>query len=564
MTEYIIRIWKEKRYKIILPLIHFMLSFAYERSIFIFHLDKNVVTAIPMNNIVSDMAERVFGYIGMKICALFFIFALWQILFTAIDNIKKKYVWCLIGLTVILCLIYAAVYPYHFDKTWDAYVTYSYAIRFWPEYWHSGYSSIVYGGLLMVFPSPFAISFFQIIYLVASIGYLYHRISISPVLNGRGRHFVWLLLLIPDKDNIIFCPYRTDQYSILGIFLMSVILMDIVDRKKRTVPDTIFIIALAGLFSVWRTEGIILGAISVLAAIIFTYGKDKKAGAFLICAYFLATILLMLPQKLGDMKYYGKDYQFINSFATLYNILNDTSHNLSYDGAIEDIEAITKVVPYDLLLDLGIDGYREYNYSNGKADINQSMVAKEVASAYNKAYYNLILHNPKIFLRTQASSFAASAGFIQKRYVASRITGNEVNGVNWYFVGWDNGKADILNRKAVMWWNMSPVRQKMLTVYFDVYKRVIQLCWDTHFKGLASAFCFVAVFSIALVEFINIFRKKIHELPLGIVSVAILGQFMAILLVMPEDNIRYLQPSMCCAFVLLIVYLASKINKKRI
>ena len=64
-------------WKCIIPLMHFLLSFFYERSILHFQLDKDIIASVAMNDTFSDTAERVMGYVIAKDVAALMIFFLW-------------------------------------------------------------------------------------------------------------------------------------------------------------------------------------------------------------------------------------------------------------------------------------------------------------------------------------------------------------------------------------------------------------------------------------------------------------------------------------------------------
>ena len=83
--------------------------------------------------------------------------------------------------------------------------------------------------------------------------------------------------------------------------------------------------------------------------------------------------MVSLPQRIGDAKYYGKDYSIINSFEVLKYIFNSDNPVLDYDGAEDDMDAIGKFASIDSIKELGTDGYRRTNYGvKGNYDINQS------------------------------------------------------------------------------------------------------------------------------------------------------------------------------------------------
>ena len=49
------------RKKYALPAIHFLLSFLYERCIFLFREEENIILSIPRNQIISGTGERILG-----------------------------------------------------------------------------------------------------------------------------------------------------------------------------------------------------------------------------------------------------------------------------------------------------------------------------------------------------------------------------------------------------------------------------------------------------------------------------------------------------------------------
>lgn len=564
MGEGLVKQWNRSRVRIIIPLIHFLLSFVYERSILIFSLDKNVVTAIPMNNIISARMERMFGYACAKMFALILIYAFWYIIFSVYDYRHQASTWVFVSLALLISISTILVYPFLMDSTWDFFVTYSYAIRFWPEYWHSAYSSLIYAGMLMVFPTPVMMPPLQTVLTMGAIGYLYKRIKDSKVLKGHGKWLVCLFFIIPLSYNLFTNQYRTNQYAVLCLFFYGVVLMDVIDKRYRNWFDRLVIILMAAFVSVWRTEGIIAGALTILIAICFVYGEDLVNKLVLFVSFLVLTLIIMVPQKLGDAKYYGKDYQFINSFPALYNILNDTSHNLEYDGVQEDLAAINAVVPVDLVTLRGMDGYRRYNYYFGSQDINQSMADRKQQKAYLKAYYSLIRHNIPIFAKTQISAMAASMGLMDTTYKAPFIGIDVIDYPEWHFVGWDNGREDVFTRPATAYWSKNIIRQYCLLGYMNLTNWVGGITKAIYYRGIYNVTVLMFLTYIAIQGVISLFTRNKDKIFFGLISIVILGQMAAIMLVMPENNIAYIHPSLCLANVLFTAYISRMlVNRER-
>lgn len=552
MINLLVEAWKGKKWRIIIPFLHFVSSFFYDRTVFVFELDK-AIAPIAMNGIISDRSERIFGYLMTKLLGALFIYIVWFIVWFIIDNRRKWTVWVFVVLGLIPASLTLYLYPYFIDISPDTYMTYTYAVRFLPDYWHSAYSGIVFSAFLTVIPSPAFMSVIQTILATAAIGYLFHRITESEVLKGKGRWLIVLFFLIYDSFDLFASMHRMSHYSILCIFFLSILIMDIIDKKKRMTAELILMVIMAGFVSVWRTEGIIIGVISILVSIIWNYGKSIKEKAGLLVLYFAVTVIIMIPQKLGDMKYYGSDYRFMNSFNTITNILNDTGHNLGYDGIEEDLDAIDRIVPIPLVAEYGTDGYRRYNYAREHYDINQSLAGKAEQEAFSKAYYNLVLHNVPIYLKTQVTNFASAAGFVKHPYVAE-FTGEHMEYPGWELCYWDYGKEDILHRPLTIERNVNMNRQLFLLKYYKFKSTIDKLKKTLHHKMVASTVIILSLIFIAVRELVMAVRKKKSCLYLGILSMGIIAQLSAILLVMPSDFTCYLHGSYFSSVVIIIIY----------
>lgn len=543
------------RKKYLLPAIHFLLSFLYERSIFIFQEERNIILSLPRNQIISDVGERVLGYAISKLFAAVMILFLWRLLFWIVENWKRKknlrfflafFLVCLAGILLL--------WPDPFTASADNYITYSYAIRFWPEYWHSAYTSCVYAAMLMVVPSPAFITVFQLIFAVFVLGYLYNRMADSPVLQGKGKYGVFLLFLMPGVYTLFTNSYRTELYALLCMFAVAMTAMDIVDRRERGTWSLIGNLFLCGFLGVWRTEGIILGFLLFIVQLLFVYNyKPVKSLACLLCLA-LAFAAFLAPQKLGDRKYYGKDYSFINSFPVLKNIL---SSGLHYEGADWDVAALSEVVPMEALRYYGMDGYRRYNYANGRKDINQSLASDETASAYMKAYYRILLHNLPIYAKTQVSMLLKAIMVLEEEYVVGCDQPPDPDLPPWTLESWDIGRQDLENRPFVRQWMDTDIHRsfsafvgKMIGFVENALRRV---------SFYSAVLILIPLFEIFLFfrEGIRLIKKKRNRFGLAGIAFLLLGQAAAIALVMPAGALVYFHAYYYCSFILCLIYASS-------
>ena len=538
------------------PIVHFLLSFFYEKHIMIFDPDRDRILSIPRNSVISDAGERIMGYLLSKLFALILIFSLWYLLFwiirtwTAKKNLRFFLLFFLAGCAVLLLL-----WPEPFAASRDNFITYSYAIRFWPEYWHSAYTSCIYAAVLMAAPHPVFLTIFQWAFAVFTLGYVYNRILDSPVLKGRGRFGVFLIFFMPGVFTLFTNPYRTELYALLCMFLVSRTVMDMVDGKKRGGCGLLLNLLLCSFVGVWRTEGVILGVLLFALQTVFVF-RFRPAKAILCCVCMLTVMgLFSVPQKLGDRKYYGKDYSFINSFPTLRNILASSDGNLSYEGAEEDLAAIDAVVPVEILRYYGMDGYRRYNYANGRGDINQSLAEDGTAEAYMRAYYRITAHNLPIYAKTQISMLLKAVMLRPEEYVEAGGTPPVNDPAPWKLASWEMGEEDFYAARGAAAWKDTAVHRIFCEAADRIGNGISGFLQRTYFYSLLLIAVPLYEIFLFLSEIIRCMKKK-HSLP-GLAGIAyvLLGQAAAICLVMPAGTLVYLHAYYYCSFLLCLIHI---------
>ena len=551
--------------KYIFPILHFLLSFFYERSILIFGLDRDIILSIPRNFVISDAGERVLGYVLSKLFALVMLFFIWNLLFWIVrtwktrKNLRFFLIFFLVGCAGLLLL-----WPEPFAASRDNFITYSYAIRFWPEYWHSAYTSCIYAAMLMVVPHPMFLTVFQWFFAVFILGYLYNRILYSPVLKGRGRFGVFLVFLMPGVYTLFTNPYRTELYALLCMFLVSMTAMDIVDQRQRGISSLLLNLLLCSFVGVWRTEGIILGVLLFVLQIVFVY--RYRLSRALLC--FLCMLLFFgafsMPQKLGDKKYYGKDYSFINSFPALRNILASPDANLSYEGVGGDLAAIDAVTPIEILRCYGMDGYRRYNYANGRGDINQSLVGDETAAAYMSAYYRMVAHNLPIYTRTQLFMLLKAIMLRPEEYVVydSSIPVNDLE--TWKLDSWDIGEEDFYAARGVASWKNTALHRISCELINTLGNKISGILRKTYFYSLLLICIPLYEIYMFFAEVYWLIKRKCSRLGLAGIAFILLGQAAAICLVMPAGTLVYLHAYYYCSFILCLIYVnCSRVKKEK-
>ena len=541
------------KWKYAFPLFHFFLSFFYERKIFFFQLDRDIIYSIPRNSIISDEGERILGYVISKAFALLVICFLWNLLFFLMDSWRKNYL-LFLGLFLIGSVFLLLLWPEPIVASQDNFITYSYAIRFWPEYWHGAYTSCLYAAILMAVPHPVFLTVFQWLFGVFVLGYLYNRILDSPVLQGRGRYGLFLIFLMPGAYTLFTNPYRTELYALLCLFLVSATIMDMVDQRRRPVRKLPADVLLCAFVGIWRTEGIILGVILFALQILFLYRLRPRKAALWALAMAAALAMFFVPQKLGDIKYYGKDYSFINSLPTLRNILASPGANLSYEGAEQDLAAIGAVTPVEILRHYGMEGYRRYNYANGRGDINQSLADDETAAAYLRAYYRILAHNFPIYARTQTIMVLKALMIKPAEYVVADDQVLTDDLPPWTIELWGIGQGDLYAAKGAREWQDTVLHQRFCEGFFNLYQRITKLLQKTYVYSLILVCISLYEVILFFAEVIRSVKKKDGRLGLAGIAFMLIGQAAAICLVMPAGELVYLHTYYYCSFLLCLLY----------
>ncbi len=551
-----------RRIKIICPAIHFLLTFLFERKAFHFENNFGFLETVPMSDFFSNTFELIMCYVITKLIALVLILLLWRLFFAVIDRTIPLLTTVIFSVVFIAGMVVIFIlWPYFTLHNYDNYMLYAYAVRFVPEYWHSIYSGCFMGACLMVFPNPFTINIIEWLWFVAIMGYIYHRIGTSRVISHGFKYIVIGFFLLPFIHTAVTDSYRSELYALFSLFFFTVILLDAIEKRTRTGFQLYVILVGIAVIAVWRSEGIILGAGMFLCVLFTNYVTDLKKSLIRTLSFLLAIIVLRFPSFVGTQKYYGDDYSFINYMDVMQTILNSKSVNLNYDGVEEDLEAIDCIVDLEALKEHGTDGYRRFNYANGRRDINQSTASGKSRKALKKAYKNLVIHNPKLYYMHQANCFCATLGF-DSPYALDEYSGVGSGYGHWSFDLWDVGLTDYFSYRSVYNWEENATHYAKacdVNEWFENY----ELRWkDTGLFKTFNVLIIVLIFAMALYEFIRcILCKKLSAF--FILSATLFALVSAIAAVMPTPAYFYLRTYCYCSLLLIMIYFPAKKAIKR-
>lgn len=382
--------------------IHFALTFVW--SSLIFRSGRFDMGLQVLSQRFSDEAERMIHTFYAKALALLLILLFWWLA----DKVKngglpRRQLVAFFGTLGVLTFLIGMGFPENFylgDS--DNLLTFAHAIRNQPFYWHGALTSIYYAACYYVFPHPFAVQF---ITLMAVSG-----IVVLGWFRVKGmRPFLILSLFLPETLTVCTSPYRNNLYTILLVLTLLLVLQQRKREGQLSSAGKLAFLFLLAILAVWRTEGIFfsIGLFLVLfAGTLKTHLKDfVKYSVVLI----VLAMLLSAPQKIGNEKYHGKDYLIITTAEWLPACLNSKGADLTYDGAAEDLAAIDRVVPVEMIKAMSSRAFHMNNVASGRSVI-QTACSPEEAQAYMKAAFRVVLHNMVPFLKGRFNLAMSSNG----------------------------------------------------------------------------------------------------------------------------------------------------------
>jgi len=531
-----------------LPVIHFLLTFIFERIMLLPDDYQAVAFSVPMNEMISISFEQGICYIISKVMAAVIIFAFWKVVFAiGRKKLSRKTVVLWVSIWTISIIFSVLQWPEDFLWGGDNYIPFSYSLRLVPEYWHSIYLSCLYSASMMVIPHAIAISLLQCCFFVFALAYLYYRIesSVAFVNVPWLKYLTLIFLLFRDSFSVSTNPERAEYNATFLLLFISIIGMDIVDHRTRNRKEFVAILIFAVFLAVFRSEGIVVAIPLFLVWYCINYSCDfKKTGGILLIVVALF-IIIKIPCKMGEYKYYCKDYSIVNTFSTLQNILNADYSNLSYDGVEEDLESISKLVPVELIAEYGSEGYRRMNYSEGRLDINQSMAGSECSQEYMRAYYSILFHNIPIYLKTQGymllNALGAGFGEYQETY-----NGESHNLEEYGRELWEVGIIDVQNIPGRFRWTNNNVRNAIAKICIDIRMGYYLFVTNTLIYFAINIVLLTGSLVVIVGNIVNFLLKKKKEVGIGIISLVLDAYLLLMALMMPVGANMYFHAYFYC------------------
>ena len=543
---------KKFNIRYIIPCIHILLTFLWERFVIDFSMDRSFSGSAPISDKINDAMEFYITYGVSKVLAILGIILLWKLIFYVKDHIKidntiKKFVVFFVVGSVILLLWW----PETVYMDWDNCTLLLYASHSFPHYWHSFYSVCIYEACMMMMPHPIAVGVFQWILFVAVVYYAY--VSIKKT-DAKAAKILFVVLLMPETLYLAVDPYRNCFYTLLLMYFVTLIMNVYVENFTYDKKQWIRFIILAAFLAIWRSEGIVFGVLGCILVLVHQYKLQIKKYVLPLVLCFVCMYLFGMPQKMGDIKFYGNDYFIVSATSQLQPVINNWPGGVMYDEFYEDLDAVNKIVPVEWMRSLGLNGYRGYNYARELGDFNQSMVDDETRSDFTKAYVRLVLHNPIAYAKGQLNYFFESMG-IDYKFPMNEVPPVPADFTGFYYAECFIGQEWMLEQPFVKAWSENSLRLgvvKALSSFYESWKNF----WDA--IGVVELVHFSALLGnvyVVLHTIIIWFKKKEKNVLIyGALSLMLLMQLAIVIVAMPEGRLGYMYPFLYGSYLLLIRY----------
>lgn len=383
-------------------ILHWMVTFAtdrifFEYSLFSFGDGKSTILSL------YSWAVKL-GFL----CILLF---LYQVLGRTVQKVKegqavtKKRLWYagiyFAGMLILLFLVYPGAWRM------DEFGILRDAKNLMPTFWQSYLTSCFYIISLMLIPTPAGIVVVQCAVNALCMGYICEK---AEKICGF-QHKIWLFLpflAFPVLDSNMY-PMRMSVYAFLELLLAVVFLSAIWEKRKFTKGEFVLVIFLTAICSVWRTEGIYYCLWIPLVFLAAFWKKEaRKTKLWFVITTVVATIVVMVPQNLGNKMVSGDQYEITSMVLPIAPLLVEAEQNQE----TELINTIDKVLDTRIMIQGYQQGKSGINIFWSEPELIHGDYTSEEYSEFKSAYYQLILKYPAVFFQERIDTFLGSNGIL--------------------------------------------------------------------------------------------------------------------------------------------------------
>lgn len=388
-----------------IAVVHWLLSFFTDRFIFQYvtwdfsNLTQTIKTAMTF---------------GAKAVFLLVLIALWQGVFFFVKKADRRFVrnsLIYFGINLfVLLLVWPGIWRM------DEFGILNSAVNLIPVFWQNYLTSIFYVFSLMLFPFPAGVVIVQCAVISLATGFV---ITWFEKRFGNWGLLSFIpFLFFPVLDSNLY-PMRMSIYA----FLELVLLVILVEKSEKTgqdmscniqtrKKDNLFVcIVLAAIVTVWRTEAIYyLLFFPLLLWILFAKKWNRKKLVQTICGYLVLSLVLLVPQTVGDKLTSGNQYDLTSVVLPLVPLVEAADAS---DSCQEELAAIDEVINVEVAVQGAKENKSGISLFWGNPDFQRTDYTDEEYAQFKSAYYRLILKYPTVFLQERFTCFMQSVDLLE-------------------------------------------------------------------------------------------------------------------------------------------------------
>lgn len=384
-----------------LAVVHFVLSFFTDRLIFDYAWFDASTTKELLRSTETIVVKVVF------FAVLVF---LWQAAFWAAKHADRLFLKVAGGYMLVMLVLLLLTWP----GIWrmDEFGILSSSIQLFPHFWQNYITSVFYILALMLLPFPAGVVIVQ----CACVSLIVARLVM--LCRGEENRGWWLLLvpflMLPVIDSNLY-PIRMSLYAFLEVLLITELFFlakRVSDGGKVAVSWRsgywIYMTALAGVVTVWRTEAIYY--VAAYPVLLLLAGKGRRF-AKQILVYLIAFVVLFAPQKVGEKLTSGQQYELTSVVLPLVVLVEAASENPDAQD-LKLLDMIDQVVNVEVTLAGAAEGKSGINLFWGEPDFQRAYTQEQFA-AFKSAYYQLVAKYPAVFLKERWKTFCDSSDLLE-------------------------------------------------------------------------------------------------------------------------------------------------------
>ena len=340
--------------------------------------------------------------------------ALWQAAFWAAKHADRFFLKVAGGYMLFMMLLLLLTWP----GIWrmDEFGILSSSVQLFPHFWQNYITSVFYILALMLLPFPAGVVIVQCGCIALIVARLVTLCMGGKDENAGGlRHGWWMLMLpfflLPVLDSNLY-PIRMSLYAFLEVLLIAELFF--LAKKAREKAEEkelvswIYITALAGVVTVWRTESIYYFA--AYPVLLLLAGRGRRY-VKQILIYLIVAVILFAPQKIGEKLTSGQQYELTSVVLPLVPLVEAASEHADAQDR-ELLDVIDQVVNVEVTLRGAAEGKSGINLFWGEPEFQRTYTPEEFAE-FKSAYYQLIVKYPTVFLAERWKTFLDSSDLLE-------------------------------------------------------------------------------------------------------------------------------------------------------